>query len=45
MMVTLLGMEELPAYIQEQHDDCVTGERLNRFNNLRTKIKESESKF
>ena len=37
--------EELPAYIQEQHDDCVTGERLNRFNNLRTKIKESESKF
>ena len=37
--------EELPAYIQEQHDDYVTGERLNRFNNLRTKIKESESKF
>ena len=37
--------EELPAYIQEQHDDCVTGERLNRFNNLKTKIKESESKF
>ena len=37
--------EELPAYIQEQHDDYVRGEKLNRFNKLITKIRESESKF